>query len=147
MYNCFYHCSKSKLPSSSISVKDYIFVGTLFPYTGITSILLKQHSQRYVKFKLKHYIQCRHLIPTLNAWAARAVYTTACAIATQFPGLGCMDDLTTKRSFDSQAAWVIDVLGLFFDMLSMSVCTIGHWQTYGRLVQELNVDCTVPIVR
>ena len=26
----------------------------------------------------------------------------------------CMDDLTTGRSFDSQATWVIDVIGLFF---------------------------------
>ena len=34
-----------------------------------------------------------------------------------------MDDLTTERSFDSQAALVIDMLGLFFDTLSMGVCT------------------------
>ena len=47
-----------------------------------------------------------------------------------------MDDLTTERSFDS----FIDVLGLYFDMLSMGVCT-RFWQTSGRLVQELNV-CT-----
>ena len=32
--------------------------------------------------------------------------------------------------------------GLFFDMISMNVCTIRHWQTSGRLVQKLNV-CTV----
>ena len=31
--------------------------------------------------------------------------------------VGCMNDLTAeKSSFDLQAAWVIDVLGLFFDM-------------------------------
>ena len=35
-------------------------------------------------------------------------------IATQFPGHGSMDDLTTKRSFHSQATWAVDVLGLFF---------------------------------
>ena len=29
-----------------------------------------------------------------------------------------------------------------FDILSMAVCTTRHWQTSGRLVQELNV-CTV----
>ena len=29
-----------------------------------------------------------------------------------------------------------------FDMLFMGVCTTEHWQTSGRLVQELNV-CTV----
>ena len=29
-----------------------------------------------------------------------------------------------------------------FDMLIMGICTARHWQTSGRLVQELNV-CTV----
>ena len=61
----------------------------------------------------------------------------------QFPGHGCMDDLTTERSFDLQATWVIDVLGKFFDMLSMGFCTTRRCQTSGRLVQELSV-CTVP---
>ena len=67
---------------------------------------------------------------------------TVCLIATQFPWHGCMDGLITQRSFDSEAMWGIDVLGLFVDMLSMGVCTTTHWQTSGRLVQELNV-CTV----
>ena len=31
------------------------------------------------------------------------------------------------------------MLGLFSDMLFMGVCTSGHRQTSGRLVQELNV--------
>ena len=53
----------------------------------------------------------------------------------QFPEQGCQDDLTTERSFDSQATWVIDVLGLFFDMLSMVVLKTRHWQMSGRLVQ------------
>ena len=48
-------------------------------------------------------------------------------------------DLT--HSFDSQAARVIDVLGLFA-MLLIIVCTTRHWQTSGRLVQALNV-CTL----
>ena len=65
-----------------------------------------------------------------------------CPVATQFPGHECMDDLTTERSFGSQATWVIYVSFLFFDMLSMGVCTTRHWHTSGRLVQELNV-CTV----
>ena len=30
-------------------------------------------------------------------------------------------------------------LDYLFDMLSMGVCTTRHWQTFGRLVQELNV--------
>ena len=47
-------------------------------------------------------------------------------------------------ALDSHSTWVIDVLGLCFDMLSMVVCTTRHWQTPGRLVQELNV-CTVHI--
>ena len=45
-------------------------------------------------------------------------------------------------SFDSQALWVIDVLGLFFDMLSIGDCKTRHWQTSCRLVQEFNV-CSV----
>ena len=48
------------------------------------------------------YLLCRHLIPALKARAAR------CPVATQ---LGCVDDLKTEHSFDSQATSVIDVLG------------------------------------
>ena len=62
--------------------------------------------------------------------------------ATQFPGHGCMDDLKTELCLDSQATWVIDVFGFFFDNLSMGVCTTRNWQMSGRLVQELNA-CTV----
>ena len=47
-------------------------------------------------------IQCRHLIPALNTWAARAEYTTARPIANQFPGHWCMDNLTTENSFISK---------------------------------------------
>ena len=46
--------------------------------------------------------------------AAWQKYATARPIATQVPGHRCMDNLTTERSFDSQAIWVIRVLGLFF---------------------------------
>ena len=53
-----------------------------------------------------------------------------------------LDDLSTEPSFDSQATWVIGVLGLLCDMLSPGVCITKHWQTAGGLVQELNV-CTV----
>ena len=35
------------------------------------------------------------------------------------------------------------MLALFSDMLFMGVCTSGHWQTSGRLVQELNVYTVV----
>ena len=88
------------------------------------------------------YVQCRHLIPALNALAARAKYTTARLVATPFPRHVCMDDLTTKRTFDSQAMQVILFELFFVDMLSMGVCKTRHWQTSVRLVQELNV-CTV----
>ena len=36
-----------------------------------------------------------------------------------------MDDLIIESSFDSQSTLVIDVLGLFVDMLSMGVCPTG----------------------
>ena len=37
------------------------------------------------------------------------------------PSLQCMDDLTTERSFGSQATWLTDVLGLFFNILYVGV--------------------------
>ena len=91
-------------------------------------------------------VQCWHLIPALNVRAPRAQYTSAHLIATQFSGLGCMEDFTTGGSFDLQATytWVIDVLGLFFDMLSINARTTRHWETPSWLVQELNV-CTVSV--
>ena len=72
------------------------------------------------------YTLCGHLIPALNAGATRAKYTTARPIAIQFYMHGCMDNLKTERGFDSQATWVIDVLGLFSDMLSTGVFTTSH---------------------
>ena len=41
--------------------------------------------------------------------------------------------------------WALVCLTYFIDMLSMGVCSTRHWQTCGRLVQELNV-CSVPSV-
>ena len=87
-------------------------------------------------------LQCRHLIPARNAWADQTYYMTARPIATQFAGHGCLHDLTTERSFDIQATWVINVLDLFFDILSMGVCTARHWQTSSRQVQKLSA-CTL----
>ena len=40
------------------------------------------------------------------------IITTACLIATEFPGDTCIYDLTTERGFDSQAKCVIYVLSL-----------------------------------
>ena len=70
---------------------------------------------------------------------------TALLIVTQFYGQGCNHMTLNSKlnvSFISQALWVIYVLGLCFDVLSMGVCKTRHWQTSGRLVQELHV-CTV----
>ena len=65
-------------------------------------------------------------------------------LPTSFQGMNHVDDLTTERSFDVPAMWVIDVLVLFFDMLFMGVCTTRQWQTTGRLVKKLN-GCTVSV--
>ena len=74
-------------------------------------------------------LQCRHLIPALNARAARTQFKTARLIATHFLGHGCMDDLATDQSFDLQAMCVFadEVLGFG---------RTRHWLTSGRLVQE-----------
>ena len=86
-----------------------------------------------------------HFIP--YAQPARALYMTTCPIATQFPGHGFIDDLTTGRSFELQATLTVDVIGIFFDMISMAVCaTILNMQRSGRLVQESNV-CTVDMCK
>ena len=72
-------------------------------------------------------------------WTARAWYTTVHPVTTLFPEHSCMDEHSIKPSFDSQATWVIGVLGSFFDRLFMGVCTNSHWQAFGQLVQEFNV--------
>ena len=82
-------------------------------------------------------IQCRHSIPALNGWADRVQYTTAHPIATQFPGHGYMDDLTTKLSFDLQASRAFDVLDYPFDMLSMGVCTLKDVRSTGAGIKCL----------
>ena len=87
-------------------------------------------------------IQCRHLIPALDAWAVRAKYTPTCPIATQFPGHGCMDDLQLNVSLIRNLRGLLICVSYFIEMLSMGVVTTRQWQASGRLVQELNV-CTV----
>ena len=66
-------------------------------------------------------------------------------MATHYPDHGGTNDLTTVRSFDSQATCVIDVLNLVLLVLSVGVFTTRHWQMSGPLVHELNV-CTVALV-
>ena len=60
---------------------------------------------------------------------------TACPVATQFPGYGCIDDHTSNWSFDLQSTWAINELSLVFP------CFPCLFVESGRLVQELNV-CT-----
>ena len=46
-----------------------------------TSLTLHNHIRYLSQWE---YIQCQHLIPALNTWAAQALCTTACLIATKF---------------------------------------------------------------
>ena len=55
-------------------------------------------------------LQCQHLIPALNAYAAR--HNTQPHTQLRDSVLG-MDDLTTDCSFDLQATWVIDIFDIF----------------------------------
>ena len=48
-------------------------------------------------------------------------------------------DLTTERNFVCELRGSLMYLAYSLDMLSMYACTIRHWQTSSRLVQELNV--------
>ena len=45
--------------------------------------------------------------------------------ARSFMRNGCMDDLTTERGFDSQATWVINVLSLYFTVLTYVRLTVA----------------------
>ena len=54
---------------------------------------------------LPFVVQCRHLIPTLNAWETRAKCTTARPIANQFPGHGCMNDLNVALIRKLRGYW------------------------------------------
>ena len=62
-------------------------------------------------------VQCRHLVPVLIMGRTGKIHP----IATKFPRHGCTDDHTTERSFDSQATWVINVLGFILDILLVGV--------------------------
>ena len=88
-------------------------------------------------------IQCQHLIPALNEWAP---WHSTRQHARLPPSFLSMDYLRTECSLDSQATWMTNVLDVLnvFDLLFVGVCTIRHWQTSWRLVQELNA-CTVDL--
>ena len=91
-----------------------------------------------------HYseLQCRHLIPALYAWAARAYYTTARSIATPFLG----HDLSTIVALIRMPCGSLVCLAYYSNMLSLVVCTTRHCLTSGQLVQELDA-CTVQMYR
>ena len=91
----------------------------LVPWHAFVSYLLKGEGRNVPQIlAVESYywskLQCRHLIPAQNAWAARVYYTTTRPITTQCPRHGGMDDLTNERSYDLQATWVIYAFGLSF---------------------------------
>ena len=87
-------------------------------------------------------IQCWHLISALNAWAARASYTTARPINSYFLGIVAWMNSQMHVPWIRKLRGSFMYLAYFIDMLSVGVCTTKHWQTSSRLVQELSV-CTV----
>ena len=59
------------------------------------------HSVIYPQVMPYECTQCRHVIPALNAWSIRTWYMAPSLIVSPFTRHGCMDDLTTERSFIS----------------------------------------------
>ena len=70
------------------------------------------------------YDFCKNYFTSNTSFTATT--TTERPHATKSPGFVCMDDLTTKRSFDLQATWAIGLLGLLLAILSTGVCTTRH---------------------
>ena len=62
-------------------------------------------------------LQCRHLIPALNAWAALAKYKTTCPIATQFPWHGCMNDLQPNVTLICKLRGSLMFLSYFIEII------------------------------
>ena len=87
-------------------------------------------------------LQCRHSIPALNAWHNTRPHTR---LPPSFLGMDAIiGPLPQKRNIALIRKLIGSLMCLapFFDLLCMGVCTARHWQTSGRLVQELNA-CTV----
>ena len=53
--------------------------------------------------------------PSIKCLGSPGITHDHMPIATAFPGHRCIDYFKTERDFDSQATWVISVLGLFLD--------------------------------
>ena len=67
-------------------------------------------------------LQCRHLIPALDPWAASRKYTTA-RLQPSFLGMDACMTSQLKVAFICKLTWDVAVLGLFFDMLSFGYRT------------------------
>ena len=97
--------------SSTSTVRNYISSSATFQFWGGLSTDSLKISQLWkaTDLTVRHFprqvqeLQCRHLIPALNVWAARALYTTARMIDTWFHGHGCMDYLRIERRFYMKA--------------------------------------------
>ena len=59
-----------------------------------------------------------------------------------FWGMDASEDLRMNVAFIHKIRWSLVYVAYLFDMLPTSFGTTRHWQTSGRLVQELNV-CAV----
>ena len=75
-------------------------------------------------------------VPTFNSCVERVgspgiIHARTPGCHPYFRRHGCMDDLTTELALIHKATWIIDVLGLFVDMISTGLCTTRHWQASG----------------
>ena len=64
--------------------------------------------------------------------------------ATQFPGFARMNDLILKVALIRKLQRSLMCVAYFVKMLSVCICTTRHYQTSGRLVEELNVGTVLP---
>ena len=80
--------------------------------------------------KVGRTVQCQHLIPALNVWAAQSLYTAVCMYVwmTSQLNIDFISKLCGHQCF-----------GLFFEMLSIHIFTTRNLQTSGGLVQESSV--------
>ena len=139
-------CFKNQTINLSIFRNDGILNNSTHLPGGTAATGFSENTERniYRKFdKLRLHIQCRPLLPALNALVALVIihdctsdcHPFSCAwMRPQVP------DLTTEHSFDAPATWVVDVLGSFF--LICYPWIFVQLDTGRHPVQDLNV-CTV----
>ena len=100
----------------------------------ISSLLALNGDNPYVTTVLHRYIQCRHLIPALNAGKTERNTRPHAQLPPSF--LDTYARVTSQLNASYVDHW--STL-LIFDMLSMGVCTTRHCQTSSQLLQESNV--------